>query len=218
MPRKHPRKRLSMWFAKRVRHKMTLKDIFFLVAIVSLTACSAPTFGLKPVYPKTLCSKPSHQCTILFREVDSLQPVLRWEVFPPEGIRRSSDADLINRITNVTYELNVWLSENDYPSSLIYSRRGLPEPWHEIEKPLLPCTKYLWTVRARFLVNGKERVSEWGISAWPWFWQDPAKAYTKTEVSGNEIVKRSPVIPHPNLYRFMAPCPKKGPPETLGIP
>jgi hypothetical protein len=189
-----------MWSAKRGSHKMKLKDIFFLSVIVSLAACSAPTFGLKPIYPKNLCSRPQSDCSILFREVDSLQPVLRWEVFPSEDVRRSSEAEVINRIRNVTYDLNVWISENDYPSSLIYSRRGLPEPRHKIEEPLLPCAEYFWTVRARFLIDGKERVSEWGISAWP----EPIEV-----ASAAEVVRRLPVVPHPNLYRFMAPCPEK---------
>ena len=219
LPIKRPRKRLSMWFAKRVRHKRTLKNIFFIIAIVSLMSCSPPTFGLKPIYPKNICTSPTHDCDIIYIGVDSLQPVLRWEGFPSEGVRHSLKAEVMNEIRNVTYDLNVWLSENEYPSSLIYSRRGLPEPWHKMEEPLLPCAEYLWTVRARFLVNGKERVSEWGISAWPWFWRDPTKVYEHiNKADSNEIVRRSPVIPHPNLYRFMAPCPTKGPPETLGTP
>jgi hypothetical protein len=193
---------------------MILRNISFIVAIVFLTSCSAPTFGLKPIYPKNLCD-PTHDYKILVTIVGSLQPVLRWEAFPPEGI--ISDAKQISRISNITYDLNIWISENDYPSSLIYSRRGLPEPRHEIEEPLLPCTEYFWTVRARFLIDGKERVSEWGISARPWFWREPNKAYGPIKAStGNEIVRRSPVVPNPNLYRFMTPCPGKGPPETLG--
>jgi hypothetical protein len=196
---------------------MVLRNIIFLVAIVSLTACSAPTFGLKPIYPENICIM-HHNCEISFTEVDSIRPVFKWEGFPSEEVRRSSKAEVLNKITNVTYELNLWLSENDYPFSLIYSRRGLHEPRHEIEEPLMPCAKYFWTVRARFLVDGKERVSEWGISAWPWFWQDP-KGYAKPEASGDEIVKRSPVVPHPNLYRFIAPCQEKAvPPAVTGIP
>jgi hypothetical protein len=186
---------------------MTLKNIFFLTAIVSLTACSAPTFGLKPLYPENICRR--HDCEIFFTEVDSLRPVLRWEAFPPEGLRLS-EAEAINKIRYITYDLNVWISENDSPSSLIYSRRGLPEPRHEIEEPLLPCANYFWTVRARFLVDGKERVSEWGISAWP----EPTGA-----AAADAIVRRSPVVPHPNLYRFMAPCPgKEEKPRTHGMP
>ena len=193
---------------------MTFKNIFFLAAIVSLTGCLAPTFGLKPIYPTNECT--GNDRAIFFTEVDSLQPVLRWETFPPERLR-SSQAEAINKIRHITYDLNVWISENDYPSSLIYSKRGLPEPRHQMEDPLLTCTEYFWTVRARFSVDGKERVSEWGISAWPWFWRDPSKVYPDLKKgSGDEIVRRSPVVPHPNLYRFMTPCPSREP--RTGMP
>jgi hypothetical protein len=165
---------------------MTLRNISFIVAIVFLTSCSAPTFGLKPIYPKNLCNQPTPDCEILVTIVDSLQPVLRWEAFPPEGI--ISDAKQISRISNITYDLNIWISENDYPSSLIYSRRGLPEPRHEIEEPLLPCTEYFWTVRARFLIDGKERVSEWGISARPWFWREPNKIRGRGSIFNNNKI------------------------------
>jgi hypothetical protein len=198
---------------------MKFKNIFFLIVTVSLAACSAPTFGLKPLYPENICTQRNRM--IFFTEVDSLRPVLRWETFRPQGVSlRSSEAEAISKIRHITYDLNVWLSENDSPSSLIYSRRGLPEPRHEMEEPFLPCAKYFWTVRARFLIDGKERVSEWGISAWPWFWQDPSKFYKSVKgASGDEIVRRSPVVPHPNLYRFMAPCPEKADePRTPGIP
>ena len=195
---------------------MKIKDIFFLIVIISLTACVAPTFGLKPIYPKNECS--GNDRWIYFTEVDSLQPVLRWETFPPEKMR--PDAEPITRTKDITYDLNIWFSENDSPSSMIYSRRGMPEPRHEIEQPLLPCARYFWTVRARFLVDGKERVSEWGISAWPWIWRDRSKFYGLVKMTaGDEIVRRSPVVPHPNLYRFETPCAGKAEGKgTPGIP
>jgi hypothetical protein len=191
-----------------------IKNILFLIATISLAACLTPTFGLKPIYPKNECSEER----LDFTDVDSLQPVLRWETFPPEGIR--SDAEQINNIRDITYDLNMWLSENDSPSYQIYSKRGLTKPQYEMEEPLLPCTRYFWTVRARFLVDGKERVSEWGISARPWFWRDPSKFYGTIKVAdGDEIVRRSPVVPHPNLYRFGTPCPERAEgTRTFGIP
>lgn len=197
---------------------MKFMNIFFLIAIVSVTACSAPIFGLKPLHPENTCrgGPNSKKLEIPFAEVDSLRPVLRWETFPPEGVRY--DAEQIGKVRNITYDLNIWLSEHDSPSFLIYSRRGLPEPRHEMEQPLLPCADYFWTVRARFIIDGKERVSEWGVCARPWFWKDPSKIYDIDMASAEEIVRRSPVVPHPNLYRFMSPCPKKAEePRERGI-
>jgi hypothetical protein len=191
------------------KHDMRPSSIFLIIVAVSLASCSAPTLGLKPLYPENKI----HKDKLLFTPVDSLQPVLRWEPFPSEGIH--ADAEQVSKIRDITYELNIWLSENDYPFSLIYARRDLPEPRHMVEESLLPCTKYFWTVRARFLIDGKKRVSEWGISAQPWFWYDPSKYYGVTVAVGDELVRRSPVVPNPNLYRFETPfCPE----ETLGFP
>ncbi|MCX5718489.1 MAG: hypothetical protein NT055_00745 [Nitrospirae bacterium] len=198
---------LSIKFAKWRWHEMKFSNIFLIIVTVSLAACSTPTFGLKPLYPEKICSTRTEKTCSPW--VDSLQPVLRWEAFPSEGMR--ANAEQISKIRDITYDLNIWLSENDYPSSLIYSRRGLPEPRHKMEEPLLPCTEYFWTVRARFFVDGKERISEWGISAWPWVWRDPSKSYKLiSQASANEMVRRLPVVPHPNLYRFVTPfCPQR---------
>jgi hypothetical protein len=194
----------SIKSAKCRRHEMRPSNIFLIIVAVSLASCSPTfaTFGLKPLYPENK----------VHASVDSLQPVLRWEPFPSEGMRAT--AEQISKIRDITYDLNIWLSENDYPFSLIYTRRGLPEPRHKVEESLLPCAKYFWTVRARFLIDGKERVSEWGISATLLFWQDPSKSDGITVVS-DEFLRRFPVVPHPNLYRFETPfCPE----ETLGFP
>jgi hypothetical protein len=187
-----------------------MKGSRFLLVIVTvcLMGChpTRPTFGLRPYYPENECDRPNGK--IWFAPVESLQPVLRWETYPPEGMQRA--AEQMGRIHDVTYDLNIWRSENETPSSIIYSRRGLPEAQHKIEEALRPCEGYFWTVRARFRVDGKERVSEWGVSTWPWVWKDPSKQYERpTSVSYDEMVRRSPVVPHPNLYRFTTRCPER---------
>ena len=104
--------------AKCRRHEMRPSNIFLIIIAVSLASCSPTfkTFGLKPLYPENK----------VHAYVDSLQPVLRWEPFPSEGMR--ADAEQISKIRDITYELNIWLSENDYPVSLIYVRtpKSLP--------------------------------------------------------------------------------------------
>jgi hypothetical protein len=184
-----------------------MKGSRFLIAIVtvSLMGCLplTPTFGLRPYYPENRCVGDKIQ----FDSVDSLQPVLRWETYPPKAMQPA--AEQMGRIHDVTYDLNIWRSENESPSSIIYSRRGLPEAQHKMEEALQPCEGYFWTVRARFRVDGKERVSEWGVSARPWVWRDPSKLYGPTSVSYDEMVRMSPVVPHPNLYRFETPCPER---------
>jgi len=147
--------------------------LFSFVVFMLFTACAtkAPVFGLMPEYPENR----TRRDRIVFVEVDSVQPTFQWDSFTD---------------SKVTYDFKVWGSKNDYPEAVIYSRQGLSEPYHKIELPLEPCTKYFWTLRARFELNGQPRATEWGISAIP-----AASA-------------RSPVIPNPNLYRFKTPCPK----------
>lgn len=147
-------------------------------------AMKAPVFGLRPEYPQ------NYRNAIV--EVDSFQPALRWESFPRPHDREADKEEILNRIGSVTYDLKIWRSENDFPAAIIYSRQGLPKPYHKIENPLETCTKYFWTVRAKFQYDGQTRVTEWGITAI----SDAVSPY----------VRRSPYVPNPNLYRFKTPC------------
>jgi hypothetical protein len=105
----------------------------------------------------------THDDDSFIRDVDSLQPTFRWETFPrPEDL----EADRAGRLAaarNQTYELRIWRCEDNFPSELVYARSGLTEPVHRVETPLAPDTLYLWTIRARFELNGEPRVTEWGV-------------------------------------------------------
>jgi hypothetical protein len=94
--------------------------------------------------------------------VDSLQPTFRWEAFPrPENLK----VDKAGRLAvarNPTYELRIWRAEDYLPAELVYARSRLTEPVHTVETPFVPDTLYLWTIRARFELNGEPRVMEWG--------------------------------------------------------
>ncbi|MCX7771199.1 MAG: hypothetical protein N2202_09015, partial [Proteobacteria bacterium] len=127
---------------------------------------------------------------IVFTEVDSLQPTFKWASFPKSRDIERDEQGFLIKIRDVTYDLKIWKSENEFPGYLIYSRQSLPEPFHKIEQLLEPCAKYFWTVRARFKIDGETRVTEWGISAIP----------------GGLMVRKSHEIPNPNLYRFKTPC------------
>ncbi len=72
----------------------------------------------------------------------------------------------------------------------MYSRRGLPEPWHKLEEQLAPSTKYFWTIRARFELDGLPRVTQWGVMKGR---------------ADDPPVARLPVIPSPSHYRFSTP-------------
>lgn len=161
------------------------------LAVAALTACTTPAVGLRPAYPPPLGNGPaklaepekSHLWWI--GGVDSLRPALEWEVFP-----RESDATIRDRISNVTYDLRIWraLPASDPVDVVIvdlaYARDGLTSAQHRLDEPLLPSTRYVWTIRARYEIDGMPRATPWS-SPLP-------KA-------------RLPIEPNPWGYRFTTP-------------
>ena len=173
-------RQLKLTFMRR-NHNMC-HGFFLLIFMLLASGCgmSVSVSGLKPEYPKLVTGGSG----IAFFEVDSLQPMFRWESFPrPQDLKKDKDG-LIARIDNVTYDLNIWRAQDDYPSELLYSRQRLPVSMHMMEEPLEPSTKYFWTIRARIEIDGEARVTEWGVS-----WQG----------------RRLGVIPNPFYYRFKTP-------------
>jgi hypothetical protein len=80
--------------------------------------------------------------------VDSLRPTLLWEQFKGH---------------QVTYDLKIWESKESRAEigKVIYEREGLMENTHTLKTSLKPATKYSWSVRVRFVQDGKLRVSDW---------------------------------------------------------
>lgn len=96
-----------------------------------------------------------------YAPVDSVQPTLSWEPLPRPQDRTPENVGLIARLEDVRYDLKIWESNNDTPDMLVYERFGLTEPAHRLEYPLKPATRYLWTFRARYRLDGEERATMW---------------------------------------------------------
>ena len=97
-----------------------------------------------------------------FVDVDNLTPNLSWESFPRPFDMMVDES----RFTNITYDVRVYLGSvrNGLvaePSTLLHEATGLVEPQYSIATPLQPCSRFFWTVRARFTLNGTRRVTEW---------------------------------------------------------
>jgi hypothetical protein len=99
-------------------------------------------------------------------------------------------------VRRVTYDLRIWrgIRENDgleetYPAELIYERSALTRPEHVVETPLAHETRYLWSVRARFELDGQARVTPWGALA------NRSRA----------DAARADLLPPRNYYRFATP-------------
>lgn len=90
-------------------------------------------------------------------KVDSLQPTLRWERFPRDHDPIDANGK-VHDITDVRYELRVMSPQ---PIAQILYIRDIHDPYYTIESGLNACSRYLWTVRAAFKLDGHERVTEW---------------------------------------------------------
>lgn len=123
-------------------------------------------FGLAPIEPPT--------CGVLTGDrllgarfewfaVDSLRPRLRWQAFPRRSDLAANPAEM-GRVRNIRYELVVAREEEMVPGEIVYRRTGLTLPEHALESPLRPNARYFWTVRARFELDGRSRVTEWGAT------------------------------------------------------
>lgn len=134
----------------------------------------APYYVLAPYYPKpelvfggfgaTVAGRPSNT----FRQIDEQRPLMKWEPFPWDY-----DAIKKKRFRNISYDLKIY----EYPGILVYKREGLKKSEHLLEEDLKKGTRYLWTVRARFELDKKVRVTEWsGLyrhALPPWAYDDP---------------------------------------------
>jgi hypothetical protein len=163
-----------------------IEEAFILVEF-PVTTSRQQSCMLSPVYPQWEFGYFKGQPKYVL--VDSLQPTFEWESFP-------RDIDIIggsNRISNVTYDLKIWNVEDDFPVELIYRRQGLSQSSHKIEEPLMPSSKYFWTVRARFELDNQPRATKCGYSQLPF--------------SSRRGLRVDPCdlnyIPTPNYYRFM---------------
>jgi hypothetical protein len=131
---------------------LSWRAMWLCLILMTLAGCveeAAVFSGLKPDYPPPLMAG----CPT----VTSLQPALRWHVFTARDVGESD-----SKISDVKYDLKIWVAAHGAPGNLVYAREGLPEPSHAVQEPLPPATAYFWSLRARFLLNGAPRVTDWG--------------------------------------------------------
>jgi hypothetical protein len=104
----------------------------------------------------------------MFAKVASLQPVLKWKAFPEARDLAADEQGRLKDIGPVRYDLRIWAVTADGSWIMrVYEREGLPQPEHRLEKPLVGMTRYSWTVRASFELNGRTRVTPWSFCSWP---------------------------------------------------
>jgi hypothetical protein len=131
-------------------------------------------------------------------KVESLSPTLQWEAFPRREDLDHDAGRLFERISEVRYDLRIWTSVGGGPGQLVYERLGFrleprtdpvevsatpgddPRPAaaafveHRVDCVLAPGTEYLWSVRARFRLDGEERACRWSMNQAPDIRAQPA--------------------------------------------
>ena len=172
---------------------------------------------------------PAHQWTgpgLAAPTVESVTPMLAWETAPSgpwsssyhawNPNERPIDATPWGRgkQSDITYDLRIWSVADGAPDALIYERLKLPHPRHRVETALEPGSTYLWSVRMRYVVDGRVRATRWSAAAEPEFrlgtHLGDALFYA---VADNGSLKRAvctacqclDFTPAPNRFRFTTP-------------
>jgi hypothetical protein len=168
-----------------------------------------PEFGscwIRPIYPElkytSLWYSIRHNSpgiNICYTEVDSLQPLFRWEAFPRPRDQKSSNAAVLSQITDVTYDLKIWEANSDYPERLVYDISGLHDPQHRPTFPLKQMTKYFWAIRTRYKLTGQSQVTRWAFSSIP---SNVPSDYPQRRPGGTCDLDN---IPSTNYFRFITP-------------
>lgn len=146
------------------------------------TGCGKPALvGLTPEYP--VARKKWHSLVAEFVEVDSLTPTFRWQPLDIALVAPSHPVEHAH-VDHVRYEIRIWQTVTNSTGKLVYVQDRLTATEHRITRPLSPGTRYFWSVRAHFEVNGRHRMTEWALAGY---------------------LLRSETVPNESCLRFKTP-------------
>ena len=128
-------------------------------------------FALEPLYPQPTTgiirnAVKNRKLDLSRQSITSIadpQPVFRWTALEDlTGI-----GGVAARISDIRYEFRLYDSRGlvgmpKVPGELLVQQNGLTEASFQLPGGILePCQIYFWTVRARFLLDGFPRATEW---------------------------------------------------------
>jgi hypothetical protein len=114
-----------------------------------------------------------------YHRTDSLQPTFSWEDFRTAYAEDPLYDDVPASALEVSYDLRIYRSRLGadaqpmlypssakmpttlYPGEMLHEFRGVPAEEFVPDFEFAPCTPYAWTVRARFVVDGKTHLTYW---------------------------------------------------------
>jgi len=129
---------------------LMVDDAFLLRGDLVSTAGTGPAVTAVAPLPGGLCMSVAFDCWAMTRvpTLDTRSPVFRWKPFPQPGGAR-----------NVVYDLWIFGGDDDRVVE------GLRATEHALDRPLAPCLRYSWAVRARFDTDAGPRALEWSSAA-----------------------------------------------------
>ena len=149
---------------------MTFKCPPQLIAALSICLCAVVIAGCgKPavvgLYPKAPpVSRTGLSLLLDFVEVDTLTPTFSWQPLAIRADRKTAMEPA--RIENITYEIRIWRVIRRDGDKLVYLAEKLTTTEHRLEQPLDPDTRYYWSVRAHFEIDGRKRTTEWTLAGY----------------------------------------------------
>ena len=109
--------------------------------------------------------------------VQSVTPLLAWEKAPrpawspiyrawDPGERPTDEETPWGRARpdDISYDLRIWSVVDGAPDALVYERLRLPQPQHRVEVSLDPGSTYFWSVRMRYVIDGRLQATRWSAA------------------------------------------------------
>jgi hypothetical protein len=94
--------------------------------------------------------------------VTSLEPTFRWRSFPGEHVLIADFQRRLQRLSDLRYDLRIYrLDEEHRIAVLVLEQNNIAVTEFRVSQPLAPNTEYVWSVRARFVLDGGERTTRW---------------------------------------------------------
>jgi hypothetical protein len=117
-------------------------------------------YVVEPLYPQ------AHQYwesgSAVASPVSSLEPTFRWRDFPGEKVLKADFQRMLGRLSELRYDLRLYRLENERRKArTILEKNNIPATEFKTTQPLAPGTEYVWSVRARFVLDAGERTTRW---------------------------------------------------------
>ena len=95
-----------------------------------------------------------------------------------------------------------------YIGEVVYSRERLVDAWHTLDAPLEPSSDYFWSVRAHFVQDGKQRVTEWSRYS-----LTPTKVTNALTMGIASLIPKTPGLPMVDMFYPVQDAPQ--PPQEV---